>query len=650
MDNSEKESSEAFNKLERTIYMALETYSNVHRGTGHNSMVTTALYEQARKIILEYLQLNKNKYVVFFCSPLRSEIFKTQLSSKHYHILSSQDFGLPLGVKAIAVKKKALRKCSVIYTGGGMIKHVTSNYVVWADLPERFEPGTPNIVNVIAFATALHSIKHPDKIFKSKLANWIKSSSEILYQDKFVGFSGKELLLKLQKSLIGYDIKVPTKEGKKKFINLDNAASTPSFLPIWNTFCQILRQPEERQPEIIEDVRNICAKFLNAPLEKYDVIFTSNTTEAINIVARSLTKSSKKNIKPVIVNTLLEHHSNELPYRYIPGASLTRISVDDEGFIDLKELEGILRDYNQYHKYGIKRIQVIALSGVSNVLGTYNDLQSISRIVHKYDAKFLVDGAQMVAHHKMDISNTNVDFFAFSGHKSYAPFGCGVLIVKKGVLTFDSDEINKIKNSGEENVIGIGTLGKAILLLERIGIDVIEDYERELTRITLNGLNKIKDLEIFGVKYPSSNKFNNRGSIISFNLKKVPHNIAAKELAEYGGIGIRNGCFCAHMLIQRILKIQRIRIVGARMTSIIIPKKTEMCLPGTLRVSFGIENDETDVACLLKSIEEISQQPRSIIDRVLAYTNNGTLFIPRTKTEEKIKCYVNSTTKKVYSL
>ncbi|MFX1303769.1 MAG: aminotransferase class V-fold PLP-dependent enzyme [Promethearchaeota archaeon] len=650
MDNSEKETSEAFNKLERAIYMALETYSNVHRGTGHNSMVTTALYEQARKSILQYLQLNKNKYVVFFCSPLRSKIFRTQLNSKHYHILSTRDFSLPLGVRAIAVKKKKLRKCAVIYTGGGMIKHVTSNYVVWADLPERFEAGTPNIVNVIAFAIVLQSIKNSDKIFKRKLVNWIKSSRDILYQDEFVEYSGEELLFKLQKSLIGNDVKVPTKQGRKKFINLDNAASTPSFLPIWNTFCQVLRQPEERHIEIINEVRKIIAKFLNAPEEKYDIIFTSNTTEAINIVARSLTRLSKKHTKLVIVNTEVEHHSNELPFRYIPGASLIRISANVEGFIDLKELEDILRDYNQDHKYGIERIQIVAVSGASNVLGTCNDLQSISQIVHEYGAKLLVDGAQMVAHHKVDISDINIDFFVFSGHKSYAPFGCGVLIVKKGNLPYNTNEINKIKSSGNENVIGIATLGKAILLLERIGIDVIEDYEKELTRIALKGLNKINDVEIFGVKSPSSIKFNSRGCIISFNLKDVPHNLAAKELAEYGGIGVRNGCFCAHLLIQKILKIQQIRIIGARMTSIIIPKITKMCLPGTLRVSFSIENDKTDVACLLKTIEKISIKPRSMINKLLGYTHNGTLFLPKTRTEEKIRNFVNNITKKVFSL
>ena len=110
MENSDKEVSTAFNELEKLIYIALETYSNVHRGTGHNSLVTTALFEQAREFILEYLQLNKKKYIVVFCSPLRLSLFKTQLKHTDYHVLSSKAFGLPLGVRAIAVKKKNLKK------------------------------------------------------------------------------------------------------------------------------------------------------------------------------------------------------------------------------------------------------------------------------------------------------------------------------------------------------------------------------------------------------------------------------------------------------------------------------------------------------------------------------------------------------------
>ncbi len=121
---------EALKLLETAVYLALKTYSNVHRGTGHNSMVTTELFEKARKIILNYLRLNEKKYVIVFCSPLRYRIFKVQLKSIDYSVVSSKDFEMPFGIRAIAVKKKDLKKCSVIYTGGGMIKHVTSNYVI----------------------------------------------------------------------------------------------------------------------------------------------------------------------------------------------------------------------------------------------------------------------------------------------------------------------------------------------------------------------------------------------------------------------------------------------------------------------------------------------------------------------------------------
>ncbi|MFW9877851.1 MAG: aminotransferase class V-fold PLP-dependent enzyme [Candidatus Thorarchaeota archaeon] len=648
-EKSVSKASKAFKELERAIFTALKTYSNVHRGTGHNSLITTALFERAREIVLESLKLEKGKYFLIFCSPLRCNIFTTQLESNEYRIISSKNYGLPLGLRAIAIKKKSLRKCSVIYTGGGMIKHVTSNSVEWASLPERFEAGTPSIVNVIALAKAIQLNQNIIDVFQKEQVKLAKQLEEILYQDEIFRYSGKKLLSKLKKLLIGRYIRVPTIDGLKNFINLDNAASTRSFIPIWNTYIEILTQAHNLNNTIINEVKKICSRFLNAPLENYEIIFTLNTTEAINIVAINLAKSLKKNIKPVVVNTIMEHHSNELPFRYIPGVNLIRISVNDEGFIDLNELENVLQEYNQNKKIETNPVQIVTISGVSNVLGTRNDLQSISQIVHKYGAKLLVDGAQLVAHHKTDIKNNEIDYFAFSGHKIYAPFGSGALIVKKGLLTFDKTELDRIKSSGEENVVGIATLGKAILLLEKIGIDVIENYERDLTRFALNRLNEIKEIEIFGVKSANSMKFSKRGAIISFNLKNVPHNLAAKELAEYGGIGIRNGCFCAHMLIQQILKVQQIRILGARMTSIVIPKKTGMCLPGTLRVSFGIENDKADIEILLNIIKKINQKPRFMINKLLAQTYNGTLFLPKNRIEQKIRSFIDLTTKSIFS-
>ena len=155
-------------------------------------------------------------------------------------------------------------------------------------------------------------------------------------------------------------------------------------------------------------------------------------------------------------------------------------------------------------------------------------------------------------------------------------------------------------------------------------------------------------MEIFGIKNPKSSKFDKRGGIISFNLKNIPHNLAAKEFAEYGGIGIRDGCFCAHMLVQQVLKVQQIRILGARMTSIVLPKQTRMCTPGTLRISFGIENDETDIDSFLGTIQKIKKKPRFAINTLLAQTYNGMLFVPHTKIEEKIKTYIKFIVNKVF--
>ncbi|MFW9824107.1 MAG: aminotransferase class V-fold PLP-dependent enzyme, partial [Candidatus Thorarchaeota archaeon] len=484
----EEESSESLKKLKKSVYTLLETYSNVHRGTGHNSMITTALFEHARQIILSYLKLDNKNYVVVFCSPRRVSIFKFQLKPSDYLVISSEDYGLPLGIRALAVKKKSLQKCSSIYTGGGMIRHVTSNTVVWADVPERFESGTPSIVNIITLAIAIQLGDFYGKSFSEDLNHQILTPDEILYQDDLMDYSGKELLKKMKKSLVGYKARVPTINGFQHFINLDNAASTPTFLPIWDTYSKTLSQYNKNSQKLILEVKSICSELLGAPLDKYSIIFTSNTTEAINLVAHSLRRSLKKKKDTVIINSELEHHSNELPFRYISNSSLIRISIDDEGFINLNELEDILKQYNEEHKYGIKRVKMVAVCGVSNVLGTYNDLKLISEITHKYNAQLLVDGAQLVAHHKVNINKLDIDYFAFSGHKVYAPFGSGVLIVKKGYLNFNDNELKDIESSGEENLVGIATLGKALFLLNKISMETIEEYEKKLTRLAIKKL------------------------------------------------------------------------------------------------------------------------------------------------------------------
>jgi selenocysteine lyase/cysteine desulfurase len=603
---------DSFTELEQGVYAALETYSNVHRGSGHNSMVSSFLYEQARDIVLEYLGLNKDKYMVIFCTLRRAEVLKTQLKPKNYRSISSREIGLPLGVTALSVKRNALPGGAPFQTGGGTTALVSPDWVIWASAPDKFEAGTPAIINVIAFARALRLMKHyGNDAFLNKTAEKL-TASEILYHDDLDQYTGQKLLDELRKTLIGQNIIVPTTEGNKPFINLDNAASTQTFLPVWNAFCLTWRQSREVHQEIINEVKSICAGVLDAPLADYDIFFTSNTTEAINLAAENLARESGQETETVIINTILEHTSNDLPWRMIPGVSLIRLQIDANGFIDLNELETVLCEYNQKDLHGKKRIRLMAVSGASNVLGVYNNLEEISRIVHRYGSLLLVDAAQMVAHRKVDMKEIDIDYLVFSAHKVYAPFGTGALVVKKGLLNFSPSALALIQSSCEENAAGIASLGKAFLLLQRIGLDLIREKEKDLTIRALRGLAKIPDLIIHGIKDPDSAEFAQKGGVIAVNFKSIFSNVVANELAERGGIGVRYGCHCSHILIKQLVGIGPLLKRFQRVIATLFPK---VRFPGLARVSFGIGNSEEDVDTLIQILNKIAGRPRALPDK-----------------------------------
>jgi selenocysteine lyase/cysteine desulfurase len=604
---------EVFAELQQGVHAALETYSNVHRGSGHNSLISTHLYEQARGIVLEHLGLNTKKYAVIFCTPRRTEALKAQLEPGSYQSLSSQDIGLPLGVRALAVNRKALPKGAPFQAGGGTARLVSPGWVIWAKAPDRFEAGTPAIVNVIAFAVALRLIRRFGKdafrdAVAAKPANAAEpAAADILYRDELENHSGRELLEALRQTLIGRGVRVPTAEGAKPFVNLDNAASTPTFEPIWNAACRTWREPGRVQGEIIQEVKTICAETLGAPSADYEVVFTSNTTEAINLAAESLRNEPNQDTETIVLNTFLEHNSNELPWRTTPGVSLLRLPVDAEGFIDLEEMETLLRAYNQEGHDGKKRIKLVAVSGASNVLGTFNDLAEISRIVHRYGARLLVDAAQLVAHRKVEMAGWGIDYLAFSAHKVYAPFGTGVLLARKGLLNFSPADLELIRSSGEENVGGIAALGKSLVFLQRIGLDVIQEEEQALTGRALAGLAQIPGITVFGIKDPDSPRFTRKGGVIAFDLKGILPNRVAKALAEQGGIGVRYGCHCAHLLVKRLVGIPP-RL--AQLQGLIVTLLPQVNLPGVVRVSLGIENSEADVDTLIRMLDSIARQPR----------------------------------------
>lgn len=637
------ETNGAFAELERAVYAALETYSNVHRGSGHYSMVSTHLYEQAREIVLDYLGLDKGSYLVIFCTPRGATILTKQLEPGNFQMVSCTDIGLSLGVRALAVKRSAFPEGAPFQTGGGTTKLISRDWVIWADGPDRFEAGTPAVINIIAFAKALSMVKQSGKDIFTGVTAEKPTAGEILHHDDLESYSDPELLDKLRQTLIGRSVLVPTAEGERPFINLDNSASTPTFSPVWDAFRQAFRQTGQVKKEIIREVKSVCTKALNVRLDDFDVIFTSNTTESINLVAESMGLEPNDENEPVVLNTLSEHSSNDLPWRMVSHCTLIRLSVDAEGFVNLNELETQLNSYNKQNKSGKKRIRLVAVTGASNVLGVCNNLKEIGRIVHQYGARLLVDAAQLVAHSRVDMEACGIDYLAFSAHKVYAPFGCGVLVVRKGLLNFSASELELIRSSGEENIGGIAALGKALLILQRIGMEEIRKEEQALTERAMRGMKKIPGLKIYGLTDPESPGFHHKIGVIVFEMKnKMPARVAGKMALE-GGIGVRYGCHCAHIIIKHLLHISPFMERLQRVIQTLFPK---LKLQGLVRVSIGIGNSEGDIDKMLEVLGKIAGSGKASAERG---SGVETLVLPKAEAKKLLKDFVKASAMRVYS-
>lgn len=591
-------------ELRQKIYTALQTYSNVHRGSGHFSQLTSRLYDQARSITAGYLKVDPKKYTVIFCSPARAEQLSGQLPDTSYRLVRAKDIGLSLGVCALAVKRSVLPDAPPRESGGGTARLSAPGWVLWAKGPDRYEAGTPAIINCIAFAAALQMQDKQGGVFAGQ--HFGKSTArEILFQDEFTNLQGPELIEKLRESCIGRAFPVPTREGMKPFIQFDNSASTPTFEPVWEAFFNTLLETPEVQQEVIREVRQLCAEIFDAPESEYDILFTSNTTESVNLVARNLNALQEPESEPVIVSSLLEHTSNDLPWRSVPAAAVVRLKIDKEGFVDSRELETLLRTYNQQGSSGKKRIKLVAISGASNVLGTCNDLTTLSALSRKYGACFLTDGAQLVAHRPVKMKQSGIDIMAFSGHKCYAPFGTGVLICRKTLLGQSPETGKLMSSSGEENPGGIAALGKAMVLLNRVGMDCLQQAEHALTARALAGMAGIPGLRIHGIRDSASPAFAHKTGVIAFEMKKRMSDKISRELALQRGIGTRYGCHCAHILVKHLIGIKPSLEKIQRLILILFPK---LSLPGVARVSFGIHNTPEEVDVLLQVLQQIAEK------------------------------------------
>ncbi len=304
-----------------------------------------------------------------------------------------------------------------------------------------------------------------------------------------------------------------------------------------------------------EEARGKVRLFINAPDTK-EIIFTKNTTECSNVIMRGWgEKFVKKGGK--IVTTLLEHHSNFVPWQQLAkrtGAKFEVVGIDNEGELDEAELERVLR--------GAK---LFAFSAASNVTGTLNDVRKLCRLAQENDVVSVVDGAQSVPSMPTDVKRMGCDFLTFSGHKMLAPFGVGVLYGRAELLgkmdpfMYGSEMIRSVTKArsewndvpykfeaGTPDVAAVIGLGVAVDYLKRLGIGNVLSHERSLTSYMLKRLPEIRGLGIIG---PQDAK--KRAALVAFTLKGVhPHDVAAM-LAE-DGVCVRSGHHCAMPLHERL--------------------------------------------------------------------------------------------------
>ncbi len=583
-------------EIERVVRAALVNYSNVHRGSGHHALATSRLYDHAKDVVLDCLGLSRRKYVVVFCSPRRAAKLAELLPLGTYQIVSSQELGLPFGIRAVAVQRKALPAGMPFEAGGGTARLISTDWAIWANGAERFEAGTPAIVNAIAFARALQVRHHEGGAFTGAVTS-AASDDGILD-----GFAGRDLLARLRQTLIGCDANVPTTAGSRAYVESGQCCQhahvyahlgrCPSGMAAFSAAWTSTRRQGEGNLRRLS-ARAACNLRHHLHLE-HDGGHQPGR--------REYEQSQRPDHEPVVLTTYLEHNSNELPWRSVQGDKLIRLAVDPEGAIHLVDLETHLRAYNHEHTHGRQRITLVAVSGASNVLGVFPPLPEIARLARQYGAQVLVDAAQLVAHHPIDMEAWGIDYLAFSGHKVYAPFGTGALVARKALLSFSATELATISTSGEENIGGIAALDCALSLLARIGFDVIHEEEQALLRRTLAGLAELPRVRVYGTRDPASPRLGQKSGIVIFGVKRRLPSRVARELAERAGVGVRYGCHCAHLLIKRLLKVPR---WAERLQYLMLTLSSGMSLPGVVRVSFGLQTTAKDVDTFLDALKDI---------------------------------------------
>ena len=422
---------------------------------------------------------------------------------------------------------------------------------------------------------------------------------------------------------VGTETTVPLLNGREfRYINFDNAASTPplkavqqavnNFLPYYSSVHRGTGFKSQLSTYMYEEARKITLDFLGADPEVHTCIFVKNTTEAINKLARRFQFTTERN---VVLTSAMEHHSNDLPWR--AHAEVVHIGLLPDGRLDLDDFEAQLAKYSD-------RIALVTVTGASNVTGFLNPIHDLAEKAHAVGAQFMADCAQLAPHRAVEMRSLDdprhLDYVVISAHKMYAPFGTGALVGRRdmfargtpdmvggGVVEIvtlddviwagppDRDE------AGSPNHVGAIALAAAANTLMEIGMEKVAAHEAMLTAHALHRLPEVDGIQLFGDQDPDYSP--ERLGVIPFQLTHIDHFKVAAILGHEFGIGVRNGCFCAHPLILHLLEVSEEE--ASRVREEIINHKRDH-LPGLIRASFGLYNTLKDVDVFIEALKAIS--------------------------------------------
>lgn len=380
----------------------------------------------------------------------------------------------------------------------------------------------------------------------------------------------------------------------KQLIYFDNAATSQKPTVVIEKIAELYKKYNSNihrgvhflsnyMTEATENSRKTVQEFLNARTYK-EIIFTSGTTDSINLVAYSFGEAYIKEGDEIIVSEM-EHHSNIVPWQLLCDRKRAKIKVlpfNDDGELEISKLENLI---NQNTK-------LICVTHVSNSLGTVNDIEKIINIAHDKGVRVLIDGAQAVHHIKVDVQELDCDFYVFSGHKAYGPTGTGVLYGKEELLekmppfkgggemiakvSFEKTSFNELPfkfEAGTPNYIDLIGMAEALKYIQNIGFENIREHEETLLEYATSELKKISEINIIGNAAKKS-------GVISFLINNI-HPFDAGTILDQLGIAVRTGTHCAETVMQHYN------------------------IEGTLRVSFAIYNTKQEIDALIHGIKRI---------------------------------------------